>query len=183
MIGLKSTRDRKRDMRGTQLADVGVAIVLVVLVILFPALDFISVGYGLAVVSFAADAAARSAGSADTWGEAQMRVHDSRQQFLGGSGGLASLTPVGNGLTLSVEVVPHDGSQPSDFSSQLSDNSSPNPYTSDDYQYVVTATYMLSPVINFQSSSLFSNIPILGAPLPVKMVARAHVERVEGLHT
>src|SRR5262249_966830 len=96
--------EQHRSMSGAQMVETPIAIFLVLMLLLFPVLDFLSFCVGLGMVSFATDTAVRQAASCPTFAEAQQRVKDVATQLLPNSKGVTIVAP-DPGMVLGLEKI------------------------------------------------------------------------------
>lgn len=193
---MRGTKRRKRSSGGT-LAEFGPAIWLFFLFIVFPFIDLISFGMGVASAMLIANMSARQCASASTFTEARQSVDQTLAQ-LGNWQAFSKMTPNGSatGADLMVMITPVKGGATQMFAYPAGAGSIPNSPPDDPnnpttpqvntansvYQYVVTSKWNVSPMLNFNGNPMLGGIPAIGAPVPVQYSATASVEHPDGLN-
>ncbi len=149
---------------------------------LFPVLDLISFGLGVATVAAMASLGSRQAAPTATFGDAKAAAEETEKQLVSFMR-FANLTPVsGNtGVICTVMVSPAAGNAPATIYSFAQKDTIPIDTNANVYQYVVTSQYNVLPLFNFSSIPWFTNVPALGAPVPVTYSAQVLVEHPGGL--
>ena len=193
---MRRAKPRSRSSGGT-LAEFGPALWLFFLFIVFPFIDLISFGMGVASAMLIANMSARQAASASTFTEARQSVDATLAQLANwqrfskmtpqagsptGADLMVMVTPVKGGPT-QMFAYPGGGSIPNSPPDDPNNPTAPQVNTANSvYQYVVTSKWDVSPMLNFNGNPWLGNIPALGAPVPVQYSATASVEHPDGLN-
>lgn len=176
-----------RKARGGQLAEFGPVLWVFFLLIVFPLIDLFSFLWAVATVMLIANVAARDAGAAQTFSQAENQVLQRAGEF-GNFRGFAKMTPAA-GTTDGVNVVCLV------TEAQTSSTAAPRVYRKGDrvptsaadltdnvYQYAVNAEYDVMPLFNLAGVPFVADVPGLGRPVPIKFTAMAAVEHPDGLN-
>jgi hypothetical protein len=168
----------QRKMKGSQAAELPVVLLILFVVILFPLIDLVSVVIGLGTLSFAADSAARAAGAAASYQDAQDKALAASNQIISGPlGQFAHLQPQASPVVLHLLQIDSNGNPTQVDPTQAGFSIDPKTYS---YQYSVTLSYTAMALINLSSSNFLSGVPYIGAPAPVSCSASSPVEHLEG---
>lgn len=170
----------KRRNQGAALAEFGPVLFVFFIMIFVPLLDIISFTSGVATIALAANHAARQAGSATTRSQASTNMQNAGMQVIGGPlGAFAKITPKNSsGLTLNVLQIPINGTPTNYPAGQTPTSTQLN---SNIYEYQVVASYGVSPILSFNGSGPFGNVPGLGKPATISFTSAAMVEHPDGL--
>lgn len=171
---------------GATTAEFAPALLVFLLIILFPLINLIMFAAGIGTGYLAAKQAAGRASTQSTYSEALAVVQQESAYFVSsGFGQFAKLAPIGgaggSGMDLSVVATPYGGgSSPTEYTAN-----SPIPTTADPntntYEYKVRAQFNVGPFMDLSSLPWIGNVPGLGPPAPMNFSATGSVEFPEGL--
>jgi hypothetical protein len=164
--------------------------------ILIPLIDLTSFGVGVSTTMFLSTWGARNAAPCATFTEALASLAKTEAQ-LQVFRGFSRMTPNGPGAKpyiMKVLVTPiSTGGAGTSYTTPggIPNQPPPDPMNpavppmntvNSVYQYVVTAKYLVAPLISFGPTSMFKDIPGLGKPVPIEFTTTATVEHPEGLN-
>lgn len=173
-----------RRARGGSIAEFGPVMWLLLVFVLFPLFDLISFFCGVATVMLMASMGSRDAAPSVTFSNAKTAVV-ATEKNLNNLMQFAKLVPINakkgsSGVSCQVIISPVAGGNPLMCDTPL-EVPTPVDTGSNLYQFVVTATYNVYPLFNFNGSPVLDKIPGLGAPVPITFASTVTVEHPEGL--
>ncbi len=190
----------KRTPDGSAISEFGPAFIILIMLFLFPFINLIVFGAGVATVQGIANQVCRTACTAESRTDAIAQAKKKEQMLLNtGFGHFLQLSPAtglgipGTGCIL--EVVRSPTGDPAtqlvtniSFGSPLPVNSGPTGpnntganQTAFLYQYRVRASYNIQPLLNMSAVPFVSQIPAVGKASTMDYVSSGQVENVLGL--
>lgn len=176
----------KRRPKGYTAAEFAPALIIFLLVLLFPLINLIGLGMGYAVVYLTAKQCASSAGSSQTFNDALSSSETTARTIAAnGFGQFAKVQPVGgfNGSGMDLYTVN------TDLNTLVSNVQGPNtPYVGivdadrNTYEYQTVVTYDVGPFLNLSSLPFVGGVPGVGSPARLSATAQSHVENLIGLN-
>lgn len=176
----------KRRPKGSTTAEFAPALIIFLLVLLFPLINLIGLGMGYAVVYLTAKQCASSAGSSQTFSDALSSSETTARTIAAnGFGQFAKVQPVGgfNGSGMDLYTVN------TDLNTLVSNVQGPNtPYVGivdadrNTYEYQTVVTYDVGPFLNLSALPFVGGVPGVGSPARLSATAQSHVENLIGLN-
>lgn len=177
-------KKKRRNAKGTQLAELAAAL-LILFLVLFTLIDLLICLAAVTTIAFNANESARLAGSAATWTQAKAYITargDTKTSPYKTFWNFAQIQQPtsGAGLTLTVLKVPADGNgTPTLVNAPNDPIDTTGKYF---YEYAVEANYNVKAVLNFSNWPGLGQTPLLGKPVPIKFTSTSYCEHPDGLN-
>jgi hypothetical protein len=186
---MQTSPKKLRGTRGSQMAEVPLAMFILFFFFLFPLVNLISCAMGAATVYFSTTQNVHRAAEQQDYAGALAAFKDQATQF--NNSGLAKflkITPVngyqgcGSDLYIDVTAIDTSNTQSIGPNINLPGALTPTDTSANLYQYRSVATYDVFPLANMSFIPTIGQIPGLGAPFRISFTNRASVEYAGGLN-
>ena len=180
-------RKLRNQVGGATMAEFAPALLVFLLIILFPLINLIMFAAGTGTAYLLAKQAASRASTQSTFTEAVAVVQQESTYFVNsGFGKFAKLAPIGgvggSGINLSVVATPYGGaSSATEYTANTPIPVAADP-NSNTYEYKVRANFNVGPFMDLSSIPWIGTVPGLGPPAPMNFTATGSAEFPEGLN-
>lgn len=167
------------------MAELGPALFMFLLMIVFPLINLLGLASGAATVSLIATEAASHAANSSSFADAESSVQQVSANLLNsGFGRFAKLQPAGglnnSGVDIFINITPVNGGSGSSVgpNAPLTGSVDANKNL---YEYSIRVSYLVQPFISMRAVPFIGNVPGLGAPFNLSWSVARSVEFPPGL--
>lgn len=177
---------KNRNSLGAGVAELGPAMFVFFLFILFPLINLIAMGTGAATVYLISKQCASKAAASATFPQALVASQDAANNLItGGFGKFANLTPIGGYNGSGVDIYITETNIATNVSTKNGPNTSlvSNPVDTNQYLYSYDAvvTCDVGPFMNMNGVPFIGSVPGIGVPARLTYTASENVEHPEDL--
>lgn len=180
------TRSKTRAKKGSaQMAEFAPAMMIFLLIILFPLVNLLSFATGYASLAYLGQQCAVQAANSPSYQLALTEMQNMAAQVTNsGVGKFAKLTPVGGykgcGADLYITATVIASSTATEYGPNTGLPTTPDP-TNNIYEYTVKTSFNVGPFLDLHTFPFVGSIPLVGQPVLLRTVANRAIEHDNSL--